>query len=589
MTNNINMIKNRNYIVLISIALVVLFSSIVFFLTNDLNRTARNMANTIAESTATINAAVVESEFSELVSQCELYQNNIISVIEQGNKLDQGIKSIFKTLTTKSGYNFNKWCYFQTNEDTLFYINGIKSDFPSYHIDKIEQNTIFNTSVSNPYIKEINDTSVYVISIVKRFTTIYGKKNYMCFDITLNQLHSILADINELRTGYVTIISGNGICIAHPEKSYIGKKNSELPINERYINTTKKPLREKSFSDFLKLKVYKLYTTISPDKNKLKWNLMVSVPLLGVDYWYDKLVTSSLIIGVVFMLVLILILLFYVRKWLFEINKRRFAEKTIKNLKAMQEKLIVREKMTSLGELTAGIAHEINNPINFISANIMPLKRDVADVYDNFKTNKCSDKTTDFLFEEINDLIECIEDGAKRTADIVKGLKEFSRSDNEVFSPCSINNIIDSSLILLKHKYKDKIVLERSTSNDFIVECVAGKLNQVITNLLNNAIKAIENKSIKDGRIVISTSNQDNLLIISVKDNGVGMSKKVEKRIFEPFYTRQKQGEGTGLGLSVSYGIIKQHGGRIKVNSQEGIGTEFVVKIPLNRKQDGNR
>ncbi len=267
---------------------------------------------------------------------------------------------------------------------------------------------------------------------------------------------------------------------------------------------------------------------------------------------------------------------------------------TLENLKMTQSQLIQSEKMASVGILTAGIAHELNNPINFVSANVNPLLRDLNDVftiikkYDEIiKSNKLEASFSEvdklkaemdfsFLIKEIFNLLEGIEDGANRSSLIVKGLRSFSRLDEEKLQLYDIHDGIDSTLILLHNKIKDRILVRKDYGDLEEIECYPGKLNQVIMNILTNSIQAIEGK----GEIFIQTVSSAIGIKIVIKDDGKGMTPEVKKHIFEPFFTTKEVGKGTGLGLSISYGIIEQHKGNIDVISEPGKGTEFIISLP---------
>ncbi len=271
---------------------------------------------------------------------------------------------------------------------------------------------------------------------------------------------------------------------------------------------------------------------------------------------------------------------------------------TVADLKAAQEQLVQAEKMASLGQLTAGIAHEINNPINFVTANIQPLKDDLADIlqiierYEKVITEKGLESEfeevtkykheaqIEFTMQEINDLLKGIEEGAKRTSEIVKDLRNFSRSDQNVFIKTNLNDNLESTLTLLNSSYKGRIKINKEFGDIQEVECYPGKINQVFMNILSNAIQAISG----EGTIYIKTTQNNEMVKISIKDTGAGMSEDVRSKIFDPFFTTKDVGKGTGLGLSISFGIIQKHNGKIEVFSSAGSGTEFVINIPIKQE-----
>lgn len=283
-------------------------------------------------------------------------------------------------------------------------------------------------------------------------------------------------------------------------------------------------------------------------------------------------------------------------------SKEELAQ-TLEYLKGTQSQLVQSEKMASLGQLTAGIAHEINNPINFVYNGIDTLKMSYdellvilekyneLDSTDNFEEvmSEIKELKDEYVFDEllvdIQELVSDIKKGAVRTIEIVKGLRVFSRLDEEEMKSANVNESIDATLILLKNKTKNRLEVKKYYDETIDeINCFPGQLNQVFMNILNNAIQAIPEER-KDGKIEIYTENQEEHVMIRIKDNGKGMSEQVKKRIFEPFFTTKEVGIGTGLGMSISYGIVEKHGGNIYVNSEEGRGTEFSIQIPKNLEE----
>jgi two-component system NtrC family sensor kinase len=278
-------------------------------------------------------------------------------------------------------------------------------------------------------------------------------------------------------------------------------------------------------------------------------------------------------------------------------KQKRELELTLENLKLIQSQLIQSERMASVGLLTAGIAHELNNPINFVSGNVNPLQRDMDDIFsiikkydDIIKSNNLEETFNDvdslkdkvdfsYLINEIISLLEGIKEGANRSSQIVKGLRSFSRLDEENYQVYDIHEGIDTSLTLLNNKIKDRISVRKDYGNFKDIECYPSKLNQVFMNLLTNSIQAIEGK----GEIFIQTISSAIGVKIIIKDNGKGMISEVKKYIFEPFFTTKDVGKGTGLGLSISFGIIEQHNGTIDVVSEPGKGTEFIISLPITQ------
>jgi signal transduction histidine kinase len=276
-------------------------------------------------------------------------------------------------------------------------------------------------------------------------------------------------------------------------------------------------------------------------------------------------------------------------------NQKYELNNTLNELTQAQTHLVQSEKMASLGQLTAGVAHELNNPINFVSASIKPLQRNVEDLlglldkYDSIVQEKnLSDGfgevdelkesvDLDYLITETQNLFKGIVEGSSRSMQIVKDLRTFSRMEENEFKPFNIHDGIDSTLLLLHHKMQNRIKVHKNYGKIPHVECLPGKLNQVFMNILTNSILAIEG----EGEITIETSSVGDKVKISLRDNGKGMPAEVKDQIFEPFFTTRTVGEGTGLGLSISYSIIEEHAGTIEVASEPGTGTEFIIILPL--------
>ena len=186
---------------------------------------------------------------------------------------------------------------------------------------------------------------------------------------------------------------------------------------------------------------------------------------------------------------------------------------------------------------------------------------------------------TEFLKEEILQLVESIERGTIRTKIIVNGLRTFSRNNQDEFVKADIHEGLDSTLTILNSKLKNRIKVHKDFGDLPLINCQFDRLNQVFMNIISNAIQAIEG----EGHIYIRTRHNNEGVTVAIRDTGSGMSEEVKKRIFEPFYTTKEIGEGTGLGLSISYGIIEQHKGSIDVHSEPGKGTEFLLFLPIEQ------
>lgn len=280
-------------------------------------------------------------------------------------------------------------------------------------------------------------------------------------------------------------------------------------------------------------------------------------------------------------------------------KKNSQIEEAMYKLQSMQSHLVQAEKMAGLGQLTAGIAHEINNPLNFIVGSLSPLRRNMThlismlDLYDAvFSTVTVSDElqrhiTTvkqhieyDALVPEVRSMMQSMDNGAHRILEIVRGLRVFSRVDEDMLKTADIHEGINSTLTILHSQYKDFITITREYGDIPEIECYPGQLNQVFMNLIANAIEAITETQ-TNGEIRIKTLHVGDNVEITFSDTGVGINPEAIHRVFEPFFTTKDVGKGTGLGLSIAFGIVEKHRGTIHVQSLPGTGTSFIITLPV--------
>ncbi len=279
--------------------------------------------------------------------------------------------------------------------------------------------------------------------------------------------------------------------------------------------------------------------------------------------------------------------------------ERRVVERTaqieaaIRELKDTEAQLVQSAKMASLGELVAGIAHEVNNPLSFVMNHLDTVERALHSAAADAGRTLSADAAQKLQ----KALVRCAEmhNGLERIKDLMLKLRTFSRLDQGERVFVDIEENIESVITLLQYRLRDRIQVKRRYGKVTMLACHPGPLNQVLMNLLSNAIDAIEG----EGQIAVETKTDGPMFVISVSDTGRGMPEAVRERIFEPFFTTKPAGEGTGLGLSISYGIIRDHGGEMEARSVEGKGTQMIVRIPLDPgrgtggepggRRDGNR
>ena len=247
-------------------------------------------------------------------------------------------------------------------------------------------------------------------------------------------------------------------------------------------------------------------------------------------------------------------------------NQNNELKATLDHLKETQSQLIQSEKMASLGVLTAGVAHEINNPLNFISGAYSGLE-------DYFKCNG------EILNKKISLYLTSINTALERITSIVTGLNYFSRETGSMDETCDIHSIIDNCLVMLNNQIKHRIKIVKNYSDShIIINGNVGKLHQVFLNILSNATQAIQ----KEGSIEITTINEDKSITVTITDNGHGIKQEDLSKIIDPFYTTKEPGKGTGLGLAICYSIIKEHKGKLEFESEINKGTTALVTLPVN-------
>lgn len=287
-------------------------------------------------------------------------------------------------------------------------------------------------------------------------------------------------------------------------------------------------------------------------------------------------------------------------------------QQTLEELKQTQSQLIQSEKMSSLGQLVAGIAHEINNPVNFIYGNIEYTKsytKDLLDLVNLYQqnypnpTSAIQDKIEaidlEFIIEDLSKILSSMKMGTERIRQIVLSLRNFSRLDEADMKPVDIHEGIENTLLILNNRLKRDIEVIRKYGDLPLVECYPAQLNQVFMNIIANAIDALEESLVigqkslvKEAgqmtkpQIIIQTEMVDyNYVRVGISDNGPGIPPEIKNKLFDPFFTTKPMGKGTGLGLSISYQIIEKHRGKIEVISELGEGTELAIALPIKTQK----
>ena len=449
----------------------------------------------------------------------------------------------------------------------------------------------------------------------------------IALDITLNELSKILEKA-QFKQGKLFLINNGGQALAYPENQT--QTISEVPSIWNLIPAN---LREQIYQflqgENLSSQAFGQYLFLHSNLHQAPWSLVfftkqidILIPILG----QLGLGWGLLIVGLTLMLAIanqIIAGEFIIpasqliqhietssqnknpeipqnitRDWLpwFETISRIFQEN-----QQMTAELVQQEKMSSLGQLVAGIAHEINNPVNFIYGNVAYVRNYAKDLLECIylyqqeypePTSKIQEQQQEidleFLEDDLPKLLESMEVGANRIREIVLSLRNFSRLDESDKKQVNLHQGIESTLTILENRLsfseeKQIIEIHRNYGELPLVECYAGQLNQVFLNIIGNAIDALQESNKEQKYIEIATGLLDERWIqIKIFDNGIGINAKVQDRIFDPFFTTKPVGKGTGLGLSTSYKIVvDRHQGKLKCNSVLGEGTEFIIEIPV--------
>ncbi|WP_265272442.1 sensor histidine kinase [Nostoc sp. KVJ3] len=433
--------------------------------------------------------------------------------------------------------------------------------------------------------------------------------------IEINRVVEVISDLHQGKGSYAFALNSQGVPIAHPDIRLIGTPEKAAQSflnspNSQLAKITQNMVTKRTNIELAQLDGKWNYVAYTP-LQEANWSVALVVPQENIESPLQALNLLATVLGGLLVVGLIgawrqVQLYEQIRdRALISSQQAQELSETLKELQNTQAQLIHTEKMSSLGQMVAGVAHEINNPANFIHANLNHASLYSQDILDLLKlyqqtypnpTPEISDRAQDldieFLAEDLPKLMASMQVGTKRIRQIVLSLRNFSRLDEADMKFVDIHEGLDNTLMILNHRLtatpnQPEIQIVKKYGDLPLVECYAGQLNQVFMNVLANAIDAIEESLVKNqGKIQIRTDGTDDKqVIIQISDNGIGMSEEVKQRVFDYMFTTKPVGKGIGLGMAIAYQIIvEKHTGSIEVDSTPGCGTEFTIRIPLKSK-----